>query len=53
MGKELYSCKIEISKNDINKLLSIFGNNNQYKKYIKDISSNYELLFYEGRDKNV
>ena len=47
MGKELYSCKIEIFKNDINKLLSIFGNNNQYKKYIKDISSNYELLFYE------
>ena len=47
MGKELYSCKIEISKNDINKLLSIFGNNNQYKKYIKDISSNYELLFFE------
>jgi hypothetical protein len=47
MSKELYSCKIEITKNDINKLLSIFSNNSIYKKYIKNIECNYELLFYE------
>lgn len=47
MSKPLYSCKIELSKNDINKLLKIFGSNSQYKKYIKNSNTNYELSFYD------
>lgn len=47
MSKSLYSCKIEITNNDINKLLKIFGSNSQYKKFIKTSSNNYELSFYD------
>lgn len=47
MGKELYNCKVTLSKNDIDKMLKSFGKNSVYKKYIKSLKDNYEVLFYE------
>ena len=47
MSKELYSCKVELSKNDIDKMLKIFRSNSGYKKYIKSLKDDYEVLFYE------
>ena len=48
MGKELYSCKVQLSKNDIDKMLKLFGKYSGYKKYIKNLKDNYEVLFYEN-----
>lgn len=47
MNNKLYSCNLEISSKDLNKLLSLFGSNSVYKKYIKNSDSKYVLEFYD------
>ena len=47
--KELYSCKVELLKDEYNKMLKVFSSNSTYKKIVKNIKSKYELLFFEDK----